>query len=107
MDGRISAFLTNLGRYNEGALIGEWVKLPVPEDQLQSVLDRIGINKQFEDRVIYAKNSIPTGMTPTVDMIRSFLEEPQRDSLIRFQNEIQINQTNLAYYDEKCGVGVR
>ena len=44
MDGRISAFLTNLGRYNEGALIGEWVKLPVPEDQLQSVLDRIGIN---------------------------------------------------------------
>ena len=103
MDGRISAFLTNLGRYNEGALIGEWVKLPVPEDQLQSVLDRIGINKQFEDRVIYAKNSIPTGMTPTVDMIRSFLEEPQRDPVIRFQNEIHINQTNLAYYDEKCG----
>lgn len=60
-----------------------------------------------EDRVIYAKNCIPTGMTPTVDMIRSFLEEPQRDSLIRFQNEIQINQTNLSYYDEKCGVAAR
>ena len=31
MDG-IKIFLTNLGRYNQGILMGEWVRLPVPAE---------------------------------------------------------------------------
>lgn len=46
---RIAIYLTNLGRYNEGCLLGEWVKLPVSKDELQDVLDRIGINEQYEE----------------------------------------------------------
>ena len=60
-----------------------------------------------EDRVIFATNRIPAGITPTVDMIRSYLEEPEKNAVIRFQNDVCINQTNLAYYDEKCGVAAR
>ena len=60
-----------------------------------------------EDRVIFAKNQIPGGITPTVDLIRSYLEEPENNTVIRFQNDVNINQTNLAYYDEKCGVTAR
>ena len=60
-----------------------------------------------EDRVIFAKNQIPGGITPTVDLIRSYLEEPENNTVIRFQNDVYINQTNLAYYDEKCGVAAR
>jgi antirestriction protein len=37
------AFITNLGRYNEGDLVGEWVKFPTTPEELQSVFDRIGI----------------------------------------------------------------
>lgn len=47
--GRIKIFLTNLGKYNEGCLMGEWVKLPVPEDKLEMVLKRIGINSEYEE----------------------------------------------------------
>ena len=43
-------------------------------------------------------------MTPTANIIRNFLGEPQRDFLIRLQNIIPIHQTNLAYYDDKWGV---
>lgn len=50
--GRIRIFVTNLGRYNEGCLMGEWVKLPIPEDKLQEVLDRIGIDDQYEEYFI-------------------------------------------------------
>ena len=57
-----------------------------------------------EDRVIFAVNCIPAGVTPTVDIIRSYLEQPEKDAAIRIQNDICITQTNLAYYDEKCGV---
>ena len=29
-----SAFITNLGKYNEGSLVGEWVKFPTTADCL-------------------------------------------------------------------------
>lgn len=37
------AFITNLGKYNEGELIGEWVKFPTTPEELQNVFTRIGI----------------------------------------------------------------
>ena len=52
MGERIAIYLTNLGRYNEGILMGEWVKLPVDKSKLQEVLDRIGINAQYEEYFI-------------------------------------------------------
>ena len=52
MERRIAIYLTNLGKYNEGCLMGEWVKLPVDKDKLQEVLDRIGINQQYEEYFI-------------------------------------------------------
>lgn len=45
-------YLTNLGRYTEGHLIGEWVDLPISEEELQKVLDRIGINEEYEEYFI-------------------------------------------------------
>lgn len=31
------AFITNLGKYNEGFLVGEWVKFPVTNEEMQAV----------------------------------------------------------------------
>lgn len=50
--GNINIFLTNLGKYNESYLVGEWVKLPVPADKLDEVLERIGINGDYEEYFI-------------------------------------------------------
>ena len=30
-----AAFITNLGKYNEGSLVGEWVKFPTTAEELQ------------------------------------------------------------------------
>jgi Antirestriction protein (ArdA). len=44
------AYITNLGKYNEGALVGEWVKFPTTYEELQKVFERIGIDgKQYEE----------------------------------------------------------
>ena len=48
LDGNFEAFVTNLGKYNEGMLVGEWVKLPTTEEEMQKVFERIGIGKQDE-----------------------------------------------------------
>ncbi len=45
----LRGYLTNLGKYNEGELIGEWVTFPIEEDELEEVFERIGINDQYEE----------------------------------------------------------
>ncbi|WP_048606081.1 antirestriction protein ArdA [Providencia rettgeri] len=40
----ISVFITNLGKYNEGELIGEWLKLPATSKEIEHCLARIGID---------------------------------------------------------------
>ena len=42
-DFSLSAFVANLGKYNEGELVGEWVRFPVRQEDMESVLDRIGM----------------------------------------------------------------
>ena len=42
-------FITNLGKYNEGELVGKWVEMPVDEDELKDILESIGINKEYEE----------------------------------------------------------
>lgn len=48
----LNIFITNLGKYNEGELVGEWVKLPVSEEELEAVFERIGINEEYEEHFI-------------------------------------------------------
>lgn len=49
----LKVFLTNLGRYNEGALIGEWLELPISFADFVDVMERIGIDGvQYEEYFI-------------------------------------------------------
>ena len=45
----MEAFITNLGKYNEGELIGKWISLPISEEELEQVLQEIGINEEYEE----------------------------------------------------------
>ena len=45
----IKGYITNLGKYNEGELTGEWIAFPIEEDELAEVFKRIGINDQYEE----------------------------------------------------------
>ena len=48
-----AAFITNLGKYNEGALVGEWVKFPTTAEELKKVFERIGIGSKDDFRQTY------------------------------------------------------
>lgn len=45
----LKIYLTNLGKYNEGYLVGEWVELPATDEELEEVKKRIGINQFYEE----------------------------------------------------------
>lgn len=45
----LRAFITNLGKYNEGELVGQWVDFPCDEDEFDEVLEEIGIDECHEE----------------------------------------------------------
>ena len=45
-------FITNLGKYCEGYLVGKWVQLPISDDKLDEVLKEIGIDEYYEETFI-------------------------------------------------------
>ena len=45
----LKVFITNLGMYNEGVLCGEWIELPIEEEDLNEVFDKIKICHENKD----------------------------------------------------------
>ena len=45
----LRGFITNLGLYNEGQLVGEWIEFPITDDELDDVKNRIGIDDLHEE----------------------------------------------------------
>ncbi|WP_252242733.1 antirestriction protein ArdA [Clostridium sp. ZS2] len=47
----INVFVTNLGKYNEGELVGKWI--PFTDDELKKCFNEIGLdNKNYEEYFI-------------------------------------------------------
>lgn len=67
--GVISIFITNLGKYNEGELVGEWLELPATSEDVQHCLARIGI-----DGVHYEEHFL-TDYESSIDGVSSYISE--------------------------------
>ena len=69
-------YLTNLGKYNEGELVGEWVELPVLPEELQEVFKRIGINEEYEEYFItdYECDLYEVGEYENIDKLNDIAE---------------------------------
>ena len=44
MPALFEAYITNLGKYNEGELVGETLKFPTTKEEVQGLLKRIGVD---------------------------------------------------------------
>ena len=49
----IKGYITNLGKYNEGELIGKWLEFPIDEDELNEALKEIGCKYTDENGVVH------------------------------------------------------
>lgn len=45
----LKGFITNLGKYNEGQLVGKWIEFPITEEELEEVFNEIGIDDFYEE----------------------------------------------------------
>ena len=68
----MSIYLTNLGKYNEGYLVGEWVNLPIEEDELNKVFQRICINERYEEWFISDYEAKLSGISNAIGEYSNF-----------------------------------
>lgn len=73
----MNIYLTNLGKYNEGELVGEWVQLPISNEELQEVFKRIGINEEYEEYFItdYECDFYEIGEYENIDTLNEIAEK--------------------------------
>ena len=45
----LNIYVANLGKYNEGKLVGEWTSLPITEEALDTLYKRIGISEEPDE----------------------------------------------------------
>ena len=100
-----AAFITNLGKYNEGALVGEWVKFPTTPEELRKVFARIGIGAKddfgqtYEEWFITDYDCYVDGLydllgeyanLDELNYLASKLDDMSQDEYNRFQAAMEI-----------------
>lgn len=72
----LKAYITNLGKYNEGELIGKWIEFPISDEELQEVFEEIGINEEYEEFFFtdYENNWFNLGEYESIDTLNEIGE---------------------------------
>lgn len=91
----IDAWIGNLGKYNEGELVGEWVSFPTDSKTMEEVFEKIGINEEYEEFFIadYDLADTPSlssvlGEYPSLEELNYLaltLEKLEQDDLEKFE----------------------
>ncbi len=63
----MNIYITNLGKYNEGELVGEWLELPATKEEIERVLERIGISEDPDENGNYYEEYFITDYETDVD----------------------------------------
>ena len=100
-----AAFITNLGKYNEGTLVGEWVKFPTTAEELKKAFERIGIGARddfgqtYEEWFITDYDCYVDGLydllgeyanLDELNYLASKLDDMSQDEYERFQAAMEI-----------------
>jgi len=105
----LNIYLTNLGKYNEGELVGEWVELPISDEELQAVFKRIGISDKpdpvtgqyYEEYFITDYESdipdISIGEYDSIDSLNEIAESIE--SLSDYELKILKNACEAGFFD--------
>lgn len=87
----IKGYITNLGKYNEGELIGKWITFPIDDEELENVLKEIGINEEYEEYFFtdFENNMFDFGEYTNINEINDIVE--RYNDLCEWHNEEIVN----------------
>ena len=97
----IEAFVTNLGKYNEGELCGEYLKLPAEKEDVKALFARIGV-----DGILYEEFFITDYRTDIDGLCRYMGEYESIDELNYLANMLdELDDRDLAKFEAALDYG--
>ena len=66
----LKIYVTNLGKYNEGFLIGKWLELPATEEEIEKTLEEIGVSDEPDENGIYYEEYFITDYETDMDGLK-------------------------------------
>lgn len=97
----LNVFITNLGKYNEGELVGEWVSLPTTRDEITACFKRISV-----DGVKYEEYFL-TDYESALDRVTTYIDEyTSLDELNYLASQLEtLSSSELEHYQAIVEMG--
>lgn len=94
----IKIALTNLGKYNEGTLVYEWLELPATQSEIDQVLKEIGINEEYEEYFISDYEAPFTiGEYSSITKLNEIAEQLENAETVDFSNKYSLDLADTLY----------
>ncbi len=94
----MKGYITNLGKYNEGYLIGKWIDFPIDEDEFESELASIGVSSGS----MYEEWFITDYDCSLFDMHAAFGEYPNIDDINEVAEALDDHEDEFVALLEVC-----
>lgn len=94
----MKGFITNLGKYNEGYLVGKWIDFPIDDDDFESELESIGV----KENTMYEEWFITDYDCALFDMHAAFGEYPSIDDINEVAEALEENESEFTALMEVC-----
>lgn len=94
----MKGFITNLGKYNEGYLVGKWIDFPIDDDDFESELESIGV----KENTMYEEWFITDYDCSLFDMHAAFGEYPNIDDINEVAEALENNEDEFTALMEVC-----
>lgn len=94
----MKGFITNLGKYNEGELVGKWIDFPIDEDDFKSELESIGV----KENTMYEEWFITDYDCSLFDMYDAFGEYPSIDDINEVAEALEDHESEFTALMEVC-----
>lgn len=94
----MKGFITNLGKYNEGELVGKWIDFPIDEDDFQDELESIGV----KENTMYEEWFVTDYDCSLFDMYDAFGEYPNIDDINEVAEALEDHESEFTALMEVC-----
>lgn len=101
----IKGYIANLGKYNEGEIMGEWVTFPIDEEEKEALFERIGINEFYEETIFLDwDDSYGFKEYTSIDTINEYAEALQEWDADTFNAALELWSVNdiLNFNPDDC-----
>lgn len=94
----MKGFITNLGKYNEGYLVGKWIDFPIDDDDFEKELASIGVvaGSMYEEWFVTDYDC------ELFDMYKAFGEYPSIDSINEVAEALENNEDEFMALMDVC-----